>query len=223
MHGRARRAQQLHHLVGLGLDRAHLREAGQLGVDAEELADAAGGRRVEHHGVVRDLVLVPTAAGPLHRLVDLAGEEHVAHAGRDGGGEVDDAEAVERLPGAPELVVHREVLQQRRLGIDVERVDLAGASVPVGRALGDAALLVGQRVDVEHAGDALAALDLAEEHVATGRGQRQGQRRRDRRLPGAALAGDDVQAHLRPVVGAIGARSHEPRIAIRRRSGRRRF
>ena len=41
VHGRARRAQQLHHLVGLGLDRSHLREAGQLGVDAEELADAA--------------------------------------------------------------------------------------------------------------------------------------------------------------------------------------
>ena len=63
VHGRARRAQQLHHLVGLGLDRAHLRQPGQLGVDAEELADAAGGRRVEHHGVVRDLVLVPAARG----------------------------------------------------------------------------------------------------------------------------------------------------------------
>ena len=60
------------------------------------------------------------AAVALHGLEDLAGEQHVADAGRDGGGEVDHAEPVQRPAGAAELVVHREVLQQRRLGVDVQ-------------------------------------------------------------------------------------------------------
>ena len=131
-----RRAQQLHHRVGLRLDRPDLGEAGDLGVDLEELADAAGGRGVEDHGVVRDRSVPVRAA--LDGLVDLAGEQDVADAGGDGGGEVDHAELVERLPGAAELVEHREVLQQRRLRVDVQRVDLPGAAGRVGRTLRDA-------------------------------------------------------------------------------------
>ena len=181
--GRQRRAQQLHHLVGLRLHRADLGQSRQLGVDPEELADAAGGRRVEHHGVVHDgrgLAALLADPGPLDRLVDLAGQQHVAHTGRDGGGEVDHPEAVERLPGAAELVVHREVLQERGLRVDVQGVHLPGAAVLVRRALGDASLLVGERVDVEHPGDALAALDLAEQHVLarTWRGRGRGRRPR---------------------------------------------
>ena len=43
----------------------------------------------------------------LHGLVDLAGEQHVAHPGRDRRRELDDPEPVQRLPGPAELVVHR--------------------------------------------------------------------------------------------------------------------
>ena len=200
MHRRAGRAEQPHHLVGLGLDRADLGQPGQLAVDAEELGDPAGRRRVEHDGVVLDGVLVAGVA--LGGLVDLAGEQHVAHAGRDRGGELDDAEAVERPAGAAELVVHREVLQQRRLGVDVQRVDHAGAgAVVVDQAGGDPALGVGQRVDVEHPGDALSALDLAQQHVLAVGGQRQREGGRHGRLAGPALAGDDVQAHVGKVGG----------------------
>ena len=45
--------------------------------------------------------------------------------GRDGGGEVDDSEAVQGPAGPAEPVVHREVLQQRGLGVDVQREDVA--------------------------------------------------------------------------------------------------
>ena len=64
---------------------------------------------------------------------------------------------------------------------------------------GDAALGVREGLDVEHPGEALAALDLAEQDVATGAGQAERERGRDRRLPRATLPGDDVQAHLREV------------------------
>ena len=153
----------------------------------------------------------------LHRLVDLAGQQHVAHARRDGGREVDDAEPVERLAGAAEPVVHREVLQQRRLGVDVPARTTVAA---VRRApCGDPALLVGQRGDVEELGDALAALDLAQQHVLAAGGQRQRQRGGDRRLAGAALAGDDVQAHVGPVGCGCGltCRSSSPRAVPRAR------
>ena len=164
-HGGLRRAEQPGHRVGLALDRAHPGQPGQLVVDPEELRDPAGRRRVEHDGVVGDRVLVAGVA--LGRLVDLAGQQHVADAGGDGGRELDDAEAVERLPGPAELVVHREVLQQRRLRVDVQRVDHAAAlALRPDQTGGDPALGVRQRLDVEHPGDALPALDLAEQHVA---------------------------------------------------------
>ena len=109
------------------------------------------------------------------------------------------AEAVERPAGAAELVVHREVLEQRGLGVDVQGVHGAGRDVADRQPARDATLLVGQRVDVEHPGDALASLDLAEQDVLAGRRERQGQSGGDRRLAGAALAGDDVQLHAGPV------------------------
>ena len=155
------------------------------------------GGRVQHHGVVLDGALV--AAVALHRLVDLAGEQHVAHTRRDGGRELDHPEAVERPAGPAEPVVHGEVLQQRRLGVDVQRVHHSGGLAVAGQPRRDPALGVGQRVHVEHPGDALAALDLAEQHVLAVRGQRQRERRGDGRLAGAALAGHHVQAHVRPV------------------------
>ena len=47
--------------------------------------------------------------------------------------------------------------------------------------------------DVEQLGERLAALDLDEQHLPAAGGEREGQRGGDRRLAGAALAGDDVQ------------------------------
>ena len=88
---------------------------------------------------------------------------------------------------------------QRGLGVDVQRVHDPGRPAVGPQAGGDPALGVGQRVDVEHPGDALAALDLAEQHVLAVRGQRQRERRGDRRLAGAALAGHHVQPHAGPV------------------------
>jgi hypothetical protein len=149
-------------------------------------------------------VLAPLVA--VDRLVDLAGEQDVADARRDRGREVDDTEAVERLAGATEAVVHREVLQQRGLRVDRQRVEVAA----VVRPLDDPALLVGQRRHVEQLRDALPPLDLAEEHGLAPRRQRQGERRRDRGLAGAALAGHDMQADVAPaLVGGGGAHESE--------------
>ena len=75
---------------------------------------------------------------------------------------------------------------------------------------GEPALLVGQRVDVEHPGDALPALDLAEQDVLAVGGERERERGGDRRLAGAALAGHHVQAHARPVAGGF-RHGREPR------------
>ncbi len=202
VHRGPRRAEQRHHRVGLVLDGADLGQPGELVADVEELGDPPGGRGVEHDGVVLRGALV--AAVALHRLEDLAGQQHVAHAGRDGRGELHDAEAVQRLAGAAEPVVHREVLQQRRLRVDVQGVDGAGgAAVPTLAAVAqpgrDARLGVRQRVDVEDPGQALAPLDLADQHVLAVGGEGQGEGGRHGRLAGAALAGDHVQAHPRPV------------------------
>ena len=52
VHRGLRRAEDRHDAVGLGLDRADLGQAADLGADVEEPRDAAGRRRVEHDGVV---------------------------------------------------------------------------------------------------------------------------------------------------------------------------
>ncbi len=195
VNGGPRRPEEGRDRVGLALDRAHPGEAGELVVDAEELGDPPGRGRVEHDRVVGDRALVAGVAPG--RLVDLAGEQDVADAGGDRGRELHHPEPVERLPGPAQLVVHRQVLQQGRLRVDVQGVDdSAAAAVRPGQPGGDPALGVGQRLDVEHPGDPLPPLDLAQQHVLPGSGQRQGEGGGDRGLPGPALAGDDVQAHV---------------------------
>ncbi len=202
------RAQQVHHAVGLVPHGADLGQPGELAVDVEELRDPAGRGCVEHHGAVPAGVLV--AAVAVHRLVDLAGQQHVAQPRRDRGGEVDDAEAVEHLAGAAEPVVHREVLQQRALEVDREGVDVAGAL----RALHDAALLVGQRRHVEELGDALPGLHLAQQHVLAAGGEPQRERGGDGGLAGAALAGDDVKPDAGPVGVRGGCGGHVSTVAV---------
>ena len=91
-------------------------------------------------------------------------------------------------PAKPEVVEHREVLEQRRLDVDRQRADLAAAGGDR-----DLAFLVRQRRQVEQPRDGLPLLDLDQQHPPALGGQRQGQRRGDRGLAGAALAGDDVQ------------------------------
>ena len=70
---------------------------------------------------------------------------------------------------------------------------------------GQRSLLVGQWGDVEHPGDALPALDLAQQHLSALGGQRKRERGGHRGLPGAALAGDDVKVHVGPVAHATEA------------------
>src|SRR4029079_5690444 len=78
------------------------------------------------------------------------------------------------------------------------------------RALDDPALLVGHGRHVEQLRDALPSLDLAEEHGLAARREGQGERRRDRGLAGAALAGHDVQTDVAPaLVGGGGAHESE--------------
>ena len=115
------------------------------------------------------------------------------------------------LPGALEVVEHLEVLEQRLFGVDREREDVAAA----GRDR-DLALFVRQRRAVEELGDALAALDLGEQHLAAAGGQRERERGGHRRLAGAALAGDHVQAHAVPV-GVSRAHPCEAIVRSRRR------
>src|SRR4029078_11294712 len=72
-------------------------------------------------GVVDESIRFPAPAGATpRRLVHLAGQQYVARARRDGGGEVDDAEAVEGASRTAELVVHLQVLQQCRFAVDGE-------------------------------------------------------------------------------------------------------
>ena len=189
VHRGDRRAQDRGHAVALGLDRPDLGQPGGLGGHVEEPADPAGRRRVQHHRVV-DPVAVH---GPGDRLLDLAGQQHVADAGRDRGGEVDRAELLQRPPGPAQLVEHVQVLQQGLLGVDREREHLAAAAGRGARvAGGDRPLLVRQRGPVEDPGDALALLHLDQQGAPAVRGQGQRQRGGDRRLAGTALAGHHV-------------------------------
>ena len=147
-----------------------------------------GRRGVDDDGVV-DRLLALLGAG--HDLLDLAGEQHVAQARRDRRRELDRADAAHRPAGQAEVVEHVEVFEERRLGVDRQRVDLAAA---VGG--GDLDLLVGQRRHVEELRNALAPFDFHQQHLAATGGQRQRQRGRDGRLAGAAFAGDEVQTRL---------------------------
>ena len=181
----------LHHRVGLRADRAGPGEPGHLGVDVEEPGDAPGGRRVHDDGVV-DRARRPC----LRRTASFA--LPVSSTSRTPGAMVV-AKSIapillQRRPGAAQVVEHLEVLDERLLGIDGEREDLAAAGGD-----GHAPLGVRQRRDVEDLGEALAALDLDDEHLAPAR--RQGQRERGGHggLAGPALAGHDVQPHAVPV------------------------
>ena len=187
--------------VGLALDRPHLGQPGELVVDAEELGDPTGRRRVEHDGVVRRWRRLLRRVA-LRRLVDLAGQQHVAHAGGDGGRELDHAEPVERLPGPAELVVHRRGTPAAPTPGRCARAWTTPPRSPFGPTSPVAIRRssYGSGLDVEHPGDALPALDLAQQHVRAGRGERQRQRCRHGRLAGAALAGHDVQSRCGEVV-----------------------
>ena len=187
--GRQLGVQHLHHAFGLTVHRTALGQVGDGLGDVEEAGDPPGRRGVDHDGVVCRLLAL---LGPRDDLPDLAREQHVPQARRDRRRELDRTDAVHRPPGDAEVVEHVEVLQERGLGVDGQRVDLAAA---LGRR--DLDLLVRQRRHVEELRDALAALDFDQQHLAAARGERQCQRRRDRRLSGAALAGHEVQAHLR--------------------------
>ena len=91
---------------------------------------------------------------------------------------------------------------------------------------GHLALPVGQGWGVEELGDALPPLDLQEQHPVAAAGQGQGQCCGHCGLAGAALPGDHVQSHARPVrrppahgvqcrgMEAVRTRSQCPRFAL---------
>ena len=130
VHRGLRRAQHRASPRRPGLDRPDPGQPGHLGVDVEEAGDPAGRRRVHHHRVVVDTRRA--AAGRAlsvrpHRLVGLAGQQHVAHARGDGGGEVDRAEAAQRARRPGRACRTCRGIEQRLLGVDGQRVDLAAA------------------------------------------------------------------------------------------------
>ena len=156
--------------------------------DVEEAGDAAGRRRVDDDGVVNGLLALLGAGDD---LPDLAGEQHVAQARRDRRRELDGPDPAHGAAGEAEVVEHVEVLEERGLGVDRQRVD--GAATVGG---GDLDLLVGQRWHVEQLRDALPPFDFHQQHLAAACGERQRQRGGDGRLTGAAFAGDEVQPRL---------------------------
>ncbi len=202
MNGGLVRVQQLHHAVGLRVHRPALGQVGHRLGGVQEACDPARRRGIDDYRVVnRKLVLVDAH----HRLFDLAGEQHVAQAGRDRRRELDRADAAHRPAGDAEVVEHVEVFQKRGLDVDRQRVDLAA---PLGGR--DLDLFVGQRRNVEELRNPLAPFDFDEKDFAAPRRQGQCQRGRDRRLAGAAFAGHEMQAGLRqarrPADGTTAAR-----------------
>jgi hypothetical protein len=187
--GRAGGTDQPHDRLGLAVHGAALGEPRDLGVDVQELRDAPRRRRVHDDRVV----LGPPAAAGADGLVRLAGQQDVLEARGDRRDEVDEAHPAQAAPRHPELVEHLEVFEERLFRVDRERVDLA----PVGRD-GDPLLRVRQRRGVEELGDPAAALDLDEQGPPALGGERHRERRGDRRLARAALAGDHVELDARP-------------------------
>ncbi len=159
--------------VGLGLDRAHLGDVGDTGIDVEEAHGPACGRRIEDDGVVvqpAGLAAPATALGPPGCFVDLADEQDVTHTRRDRRGEVDGADLLEGRAGATEFVEHLEVLEQGSLRVHRQPPQLAAALVR-----DEADLLGAQRWDVEGLREPLATLDLGDQDALAGAREGQGQ------------------------------------------------
>jgi hypothetical protein len=175
---------------------AHLGEARHLVVHVEEPCDAAGRRGIENDRVV-DRALAALLA-PAGCLVDLSGQQHVSQPGRDRRREVDGTELVQDPSGTTELVEHVEVVEQRGSRLDGEGEHLAAVGPDRDRPLG-----IGQRRDVEDLGDALAVLDLAQQHAPALAGERERERAGDGGLAGSALAGDDVQPDALEVAAVL--------------------
>ena len=111
VHRRLGRLEHPHHGLRLIVYRADLGQPRHLVVHVQEAGDAAGRRRVHDHVVVGEPPALVLAA---YGLAGLAGQQHVPQAGRDGGGEVDRAELLQRPARAAELVEHLEVVQKGR-------------------------------------------------------------------------------------------------------------
>ncbi|CKO11387.1 Uncharacterised protein [Mycobacterium tuberculosis] len=135
----------------------HRSALGQIGHrlgDIQEARDAPGRRRIDDDCIIdRQLVLVEAH----HRLLDLAGEQHVAQTGRDRRRELDRADTAHGPACDTEVVKHVEVFQEGGLDVDCQGVDLAAALG--GR---DLKFLVGQWRDVEELRNPLAPLDFDE-------------------------------------------------------------
>ncbi len=144
-------------------DRADPRQVGDLCADVEEAADPAGGRGVHHDSVV---AAAPAAVLAPDGLGRLAGEQHVPQARRDRGGEVHHPELGQRAAGMAKAVEHLQVLDQGRFRVGYQREHVAARVRAGSRPDRDPSFLVWQRRHVEQLRDALAALDLHQQHPA---------------------------------------------------------
>jgi hypothetical protein len=162
-------------------------------VDVEEAADSSGRGSVDDNGVVHAFA---GSIGADDALLDLAGEQNVAKAGSDGGGEFYGAELTHRPAGEAEVVEHFEVFEER--GLDVDGQSHHFTATFGGRDLG---LLRWKRRYVEELRDSLAALDFHEENALAAFGQRERQRGGNRGLTGSAFTRHKVQAGLRRRLG----------------------
>ena len=136
-------------------------------------------------GAIDDNGVVHAFAGSIgadDALLDLAGEQNVAKAWSDCGGEFDGAELTHRPAGEAEVVEHFEVFEER--GLDVDGQSHHFTATFGGRDLG---LLRWKRWYVEELRDSLAALDLHEENALAAFGQRERQRGGNRGLTGSAF------------------------------------
>ena len=120
VHSRLGRFQHCRDRVGLGSDRPDPGQVCDFVVDVQEAHHPAGRWGVYHDGVVGGCSagpLGPVVPAAADRLINLAGKQDIAHAGRDRRGEVDGAEFFEQPAGTTELVVHLKVFQQGCLGV----------------------------------------------------------------------------------------------------------
>ena len=170
------------------MHRTALGDIGQRLGHVQESGDPAGGRRVDHDGVIqRSLVGVESDGG----FLDFAGQQDVAQPRSDRGGELDRPDPAHRPPGQSKVVEHVEVFQERGLEVDGQRIDVSAA---VGGC--DLDFLVGQRWNIEELGNALAPFNFHQQHLPATGCQCQRQRSRDRGLAGSPLASDEMESGL---------------------------
>ena len=173
-------AQDVEHPAGLGADEPHVDQVGDARRRGQVADDVAGGGRVDDDEVEVRLADLPG---------QLADREDLLHARRGVGDEVEGLRQGAEAGDERQVQVDAQVLPQRRLG--VHRHDP--------HAVGPGDRFETHLAQVERGGQVALGVDLAGERAPAPGGGEQRQAGRHRRLPHAALAGDDEQAAIEEV------------------------